>query len=305
MACVEGGAALNNLINCDKLSCLAELENATDSELWDSYLEGQSKLFFDSEYQWLSKEIWWQKARNILEVGSGNGTFLFSLANFFENKQFKGVELLPASVRQANEQYAKPNLIFQEGNAEIFNPCLVNSSDLIIFRIVLQHLENPTAALKNAFHYLSTDGYVVIIDTFDSARKTSHPIPILEETTALVAKVQKNGQKGNRKALMELQQALECNQSSLNDYYDIVSSNLDINGNVTSDFILFNGKSNRVLYFNHCLLFFTLLNRTYHINLDLSRAYDELQDYLNDEYAWTSPGMHCLVLKRKNCALLP
>jgi hypothetical protein len=59
-------------------------------------------------------------------------------------------------------------------------------------------------------------------------------------------------------------------------------------------------KGSRILYFNHSLLFLTLLHRTYHISVDLNRAYDELQDYLYDENAWTSPGTHFLVLKKKD-----
>lgn len=37
--------ALNNLIQTDKKTCLEELEKATDSQLWDVFLEEQAKFF--------------------------------------------------------------------------------------------------------------------------------------------------------------------------------------------------------------------------------------------------------------------
>lgn len=80
----------------------------------------------------------------------------------------------------------------------------------------------------------------------------------------------------------------------------MVSNNLDADGNPVGDVILFQGENDRLRYFNHNLLFLTLLNRTYHIPVDLNKAYDELQGYLYDEKAWTSPGTHFLVLKKKN-----
>jgi hypothetical protein len=98
---------------------------------------------------------------------------------------------------------------------------------------------------------------------------------------------------------VELLQTLEAKRSPLSDLYEVVSSNLDIDGNVIADCVRFQGEKSRLLYFNHSLLFLTLLNRTYHVSVDLDRAYDELQDYLKDEDAWTSPGMHLLVLKKK------
>lgn len=39
--------------------------------------------------------------------------------------------------------------------------------------------------------------------------------------------------------------------------------------------------------------------RTYHVQIDIQKAYDELKEYLNDENAWTVLGMHYLVLKKK------
>lgn len=300
LSCVEANVSLSHLIETDKTTCLEELEKAADTQLWDAFLEGQAKLFFDSEFAWIAKGSWWQDANRILEMGSGNGAYLYKLSQQFPNKMFKGIEKLSQPVTQANEQYASAHLIFQQGDAEIFDNQLANSADIVLFRVTLQHLQDPFAALENASHYLSSNGYVVIIDSYDLAKRTSHPIPSLDEALALVAEIQKKAGKGNRKVSLELLQALENKQSPLSERYEVVSSNLDINGNIIGDCARFEGETSRILCFNHGLLFLTLLNRTYHISANLAKGYEELQDYLNDENAWTSPGIHFLVLKKKN-----
>ena len=46
LSSVEANVSLNNLRGSDQVTCLEELEKATDAQLWDVFLEGQSKLFF-------------------------------------------------------------------------------------------------------------------------------------------------------------------------------------------------------------------------------------------------------------------
>lgn len=299
LSCAEATVSLSNLIETDKATCLEELEKATEAQLWDVFLEGQSGLFFDSEFAWISKGSWWQEAKNILEIGSGNGAYLYKLSQQFQDKEYKGIEVLSQSVKDANERYVWPHLTFQEGDAEVFDNTLVSSSDIIMFRFTLQHLNDSCAALENAAQYLSPNGYVVIIESYDKAKSSSHPVCAIDEALELVAEIQKNSGKGNRKITLELLQMIENKQSPLSEFYEFVSSNLDINGNVIGECVRFQGEKSRILYFNHSLLFLALVHRTYHVPVDLNRAYDELQDYVNDSNAWSSPGMHFLVLKKK------
>jgi len=92
---------------------------------------------------------------------------------------------------------------------------------------------------------------------------------------------------------------LENQQSTIGQLYDLVFSNLDIHGNTQYESICLKGERNRKLYFNHGLLFLKILSLTYQLPVDLSKAYDELKDYLDDKNAWNIPGMHLLVLKRR------
>lgn len=299
LSSLEASVSLSHLIESDKEACLEELEKSTDAQLWNVFLEGQAKLFFGPEFTWIGKGSWCQGADNVLEIGSGNGSYLYLLSRQFQEKIFKGIEKLSEPVKQADEQYAGARLVFQEGDAEILNDQLIDSADIVLFRLTLQHLKDSDSALRNAAQYLSPNGYVLIIDSCDMAKRTSHPTPAIDEALQLVAASQEKGGKGNRKVTLDLLKTLENKTSSLSNLYEVVFSNLDADGNVISDSVRFEGEPHRKLYFNHNLLFLTLLHRTYHIPVDLNRAYDELQDYLNDENAWTCPGVHFLVLKKK------
>ena len=299
MACLEANESQANLTECDKTTCLEQLETATDTELWDTFLQGQTKLFFDPEFIWIAKGSWWQEAKHVLEIGSGNGAYLYELSRQFPEKTFLGIEKFEKPLKQANERYAGAYLEFQEGDAEVLDQQLVNSADVVLFRLTLQHLKDPVSALKNAASYLLPGGYVVIIDSYDKAKRTSHPIPTINEALEVVAEAQKKTGVGNRLVTFELLQALEAKKSPLSELYEVVSTNLDVDGNIVGDTVLFEGEKSRLRYFTHNLMFLTLLHRIHHFPVDLNRAYDELQDYLHDENAWSSPGVHLLVLKKR------
>jgi SAM-dependent methyltransferase len=220
--------ALSNLIAYDKAICLERLEKATTEELWDVFLVGQAELNFTTEFHWVSNKEWWQKAENVLDIGCGNGAYLSKVANQFPEKKFLGIEKLPLSVTHANERYASNGVTFEEGDAEVLHEPLTSTADVILFRLVLQHLQKPLLALQNSWHYLAPKGYVLIIDSYDPAKRTSHPISELDHLLALVAEKQANSDKGHRKISLEVLQQIENQRSPLSELYRVVFTNLDV-----------------------------------------------------------------------------
>ena len=97
----------------------------------------------------------------------------------------------------------------------------------------------------------------------------------------------------------ELLQAMNSGITDLVNTYEIAFSNIDIHGNIIFETTRFEGNIARLRYFNHILLLLTMFQRIFHIPVNLDKAYDELQVYLRDENAWTRPGVHFLVLKKK------
>lgn len=296
---METVVTLDNLGEYDKTACLERLKAASDTELWDVFLEVQANLFFNREVKWMEQRAWWPQAEKILEIGSGNGAYLSRLAAQFQEKVFQGVEKLPLSVKQANERFARDRLSFREGDAEIFDPQRAGSADIVLFRLTLQHLSDPNGALRNAFHYLAPEGHVLIIDSYDRAGRSSHPIAAIEDALQLVAERQREKGLGNRKVTLDLLKDFELGKGPLCKLYDVAFTNLNAAGEILCETLRFSGERDRRLSFTQNLLFLDLLHRTYQIPIDLDKAYDQLKTYLEDETAWSSPGMHFLVLKKK------
>ncbi|MCH9633396.1 MAG: hypothetical protein S4CHLAM7_01210 [Chlamydiae bacterium] len=176
----EAQVSLDHLIENSKSVCFEKIKTTDDVQLWNVFREVQTNLFFDSEFNWISKGNWWLGAKNVLELGSGNGPYLNKLC-------------------------------------------------------------------------------------------------------------QKNQVK-----------AIEMKSSPLAELFEVDYSNLDLDGNVIGDVVRFEGEKDKALFFNQNILFVELLHRTYQIPVDLNKTWNELQAYLIDENAWTSPGVHFLVLKKKN-----
>lgn len=295
---LEAIEGLDNLLKYDKNTCLKKLKKASNTQIWDVFLKGQANLFFKSESSWFAKQLWWKHSKNVLEIGSGNGSFLHLLSREFPEKIFYGLEKLSGYVEKAKAQYAADNLTFQEGNAEIKDRNLTESTDIVLFRVTLQYLEDPIKALKNASNYLVSNGHVVIIESFDKAHKDFPPMSAIDEAMLLAYK-QKSRVKGNRLVSFELLQAINSGVTDLGNIYEIAFSNIDIQGNVNFETTRFEGAVDRLRYFNHILLLLTIFQRVFHIPVNLDKAYDELQIYLLNENAWTRPGVHFLVLKKK------
>ena len=295
----DASELLPNIIKELRNHCLQSFDQLSNAELWDLMLKNQVELLFDLEFQEIAKWKWWQDSNRILEIGSGNGSYLHRCACEFQGKTFRGMEMRPQYVKEAQEHYVRRNIVFQEGDAEVLDERLIGSADAVVYRLVVQYLKNPIMALQNTAQYLSSGGHLIIIDTCDSAVRTSHPIPSVDEGLRELARVQeKEQQTGNRKVTLELLHGLESGDSPLCELYEVVFSNLDKNGEVLREFVRIEGSKN-ALYFNQILLFSHLLKRHWHIPIDLAKAYDETVAYLTDDSAWTLMGMHLLVLKKR------
>lgn len=290
---------LDRLVEYDKEACLNLLHGEDLSTLWSYFLKGQATLFYPCEAEFLNSEKGWIDSQNILELGCGNGAYLYNLSNVYEDKKFVGVEKNSLFVEQASAQHGRKGISFLEGDVEIENGALINKFDAVLFRIVLQHLNNPKNCLELTHTYLKRNGFIFIIDSYDPARSSSHEIPSLEEAFRQLHENNKGARNGNRFITIEILEDLQNPHSTLSKYFEVTRTNLDITGNRIEKGFLLNGEEDRKRLFNHTLLFLAILNKENRISLNLSKAYDELQTYLKDQKFWVCPGMHFLVLKKK------
>lgn len=291
---------LTNLLSYSKTECVDALENASTADLWDIYLEKQADLYFKAESEWLASNGWWSQAKMVLDIGSGNGAYTARLSQRFPEKVFAGMEKSTTHVENAVTRTSSDDLAFWVGDAEEFAPSLEESQDAILFRLTLQHLNDPIGALYHAYRYLHSKGHVVIVESFDTIHECVPPISTVQDATRLAAKAQENGGKGNRTISYELLKSISSGPDELGDLFEVVYSSLDIKGEVLHDPIRLEGDDDREKLSDHALLFLTLFQRTYGIPVDLEKAFDEILTFREDEGAWVRPGLHLLVLRKKS-----
>jgi SAM-dependent methyltransferase len=108
---------------------------------WDGLLTNQVGIYFDCEADYLAGLPIWKSARNVLDIGCGNGDFLARLAETFPGKQYSGIDLSDALIDIAHRRQQHSALSFQtfDIQAEV---CSI-PADVVLLRFVCQHLANP------------------------------------------------------------------------------------------------------------------------------------------------------------------
>jgi SAM-dependent methyltransferase len=271
---------------------LSEVSTANTDVLWDVFLEGQAALFFNDQISWLERIEQWDRAGRVLDLGCGNGEFLKHLIKKNQNKTFMGVDLSDSLLAQAKLRSNFPFLSFKKGHVQSYLPfCSAFSPDVIIFRLTLQHLDQPQQALDHAGSYLKPGGVIFVLDSFDSLHKISTPIPELDRALKNVQEIQKERSKGDRLVSIKLQKKYANGGE-----FEIVDSNLDENLSPLFPPVSLADLSRRRLYFRHLVLFSELLKRTYKMDVDNEKVYEGAFKVLHDEKAWVMPAFHYLAL---------
>ncbi len=186
---------------------------------------------------------------------------------------------------------------FREGNAEIFYDDLRGMFDVVIFRLVLQHMDNPRMALTHAYEYLQGGGRIVIMDAYDAASRSSHRLPSKEEAVRLHNEKNQANKKGNRLITLELLKELKS--ETFGDLFELEFTSLNDQGEILSQVVKFQGLRDRQLSFSAFLMYLAILQKGWDVPVDFSQGYDECKVILEDESAWIRPGAHYMILKKK------
>lgn len=144
-----------------KIKLLAT-SDAAASLRWSSLLELQVNAYFPYELSFFGSSETWRGARKILDAGCGNGFFLARLLKFFPNKTYTGLDISPELVKAAKFNHAL-------GDAEIiqsdfFDYAPDGKFDVVIMRLIIQHMAGLTAIFEKLDALLKPSGSVVIIE---------------------------------------------------------------------------------------------------------------------------------------------
>ncbi len=146
-------------------------------------LEGQLELFWEQELSYY-RRCGLADGMTVLDCGSGPGHLIRYLADAFPSCRFEGVEIDPALIEisgQLLDKYGKGQCAIRQGSI-LETGFADDRFDFIVSRLVLEHLPDPVAAVKELKRILKPDGTIAIVaNDFAYHLRTSPDIPELNE----------------------------------------------------------------------------------------------------------------------------
>ncbi len=115
----------------------------------------------------------WLTAKNVLDIGTGNGYYLSQLAARFPEKRFIGIDFSEELIDVANQESNADNVEFFVDRLETIS----GNYDFAMLRLVLQHLPNAATALPRLAEFVVPDGHCLIIDAVDKLRYFEPALP--------------------------------------------------------------------------------------------------------------------------------
>ena len=145
-------------------------------------LDAQVDLFWPTEVELLMR-VGLRDGMHILDCGCGPGRFLQQLKRRLPALKCVGLEIDPILIEACRKRMVENSVSdcdIREGTAE--NPGLTPESfDLVILRLVLEHVPDPLAALRGLLPLLRFGGRIVVISNdFEFHLRTFPPVQELD-----------------------------------------------------------------------------------------------------------------------------
>lgn len=132
------------------------------AERWDDLLTLQVELFVRNELDYLAGVKTWQRVRDVLDVGCGNGAFLARLRAAFPDKTYCGLDQSAELIAAADTAHGGSGIDFVHG--DYFEVGEDRSYDAILMRFVVQHLTDLEAILGKSAALLKPGGSLFITE---------------------------------------------------------------------------------------------------------------------------------------------
>jgi ubiquinone/menaquinone biosynthesis C-methylase UbiE/acyl carrier protein len=140
---------------------IKDFSSNIDSEV--KRLKGQVDLFFEKEFK-VYQEIGLKDGMKIIECGCGPGFLLLRILERLPQCQMTGLENDPYLFKLLNQNIKTAESDVQTVERSITDTKLDdNSYDIVISRLVLEHLPEPSLALTELFRILKPGGKLIVI----------------------------------------------------------------------------------------------------------------------------------------------
>ncbi len=137
-------------------------------------LNGQINLFWDKEFI-LYRKNGLKNGIRVLEVGSGPGFLSEKILSEFDDIVLYSLEIDDVLI-----EFARKNCSHIDRN-KIVHGSILNCNleedffDLIIIRLVLEHLDEPLKAVKKAYELLKKGGKIIVVDNDFAFHLSAYP----------------------------------------------------------------------------------------------------------------------------------
>jgi tRNA G46 methylase TrmB len=74
---------------------------------WRRLMKYQTALLFPMELAFYHRRQEWHNASSVVDLGTGNGYYLFKLASHFPLKQYTGIDFSGTNIKAATKYYRK------------------------------------------------------------------------------------------------------------------------------------------------------------------------------------------------------
>ncbi|MBU0505573.1 MAG: class I SAM-dependent methyltransferase [bacterium] len=134
------------------------------NKLVEPCYKAQNKAFGPIDFPYIKELFAKHKIKNVLDVGTGEGSFILELANQTKGVKFDAVDINPDLIEIAKKRKGNINVTFE--NAHFNSAFSGNNYDLIMARFAVEHMSNVSAFLKTVKKKLKSQGYIFIIEYY-------------------------------------------------------------------------------------------------------------------------------------------
>lgn len=270
-------------LQANQIDSLLDTSTAQAAEKWHQLLNLQTDMFLPFEIFFFFNSDSWKNAGSVLDIGCGNGSYISQVSNHFPDKDYTAIDISSELISIAQKKFSASNILFQHKSLEMLEAN--QKYDIILMRLIVQHLKDFQAVLEKASHLLKPGGTLIIIEpdlikfkNLPSTPKFEHLIMDIEEHSI------KN--KTNRHNLSEIgEMAIATNE-----------------WNVSQDFktvIPFIGPFSNSKIMDLYQLWIDILEQSRILPITFGKIRDELEEWSREPTAYAQIGIRILNLEMK------